>query len=378
MLIVTAAVTALIGVLSFLLCQCSLVWLRHRKFQRQHQCFPPRRFPQRELLLGINLMLQNVKCWKEGRLLACLRQRFVETGDTYSATVAGSRMIFTVEPANIKAIFSDKFVDFDAGWIRRRAFAPAIGDVLITADGPRWRHQRSMLRPAFNKQQFSDYGFFDADISELIARIPNDGSTIDLSPLFHAHAITLASRLLFDEAMSSINPEFGEASDRFIEAFAQVNKGIELRVRLGRFLPLQPRDHSFEAGCRIVHEYADTFVQKALGYRKSWVAKDINEGDGNKERYVFLRELAKNITDPAELRNHLLGMLLVGSETTANLLAGCFSMVSPRPELWSKLREEALAIETLDSETVNAFKSLRNLFNEGTPSHFDEVLETLD
>lgn len=336
MLIVTAAVTGLICAFSYLLSLRSIIWLGHRKFQRQHQCFPPRRLRQRERLLGIDLMLQNVKCWKEGRLLARLRQRFVEVGNTYSATVAGSHMIFTIEPANIKAIFSDKFDDFDAGWIRRRAFAPSIGDVLITADGPRWRHQRSMLRPAFNKQQFSDYGFFDTDISDLIARIPDDGSTIHLSPLFHAHAITLASRLLFDEAMSSINPEFGEASDRFIEAFAQVSEGNELRVRLGRFLPLQPRDRSFEAGCRIVHEYADTFVRKALGYRKTWVAKDVDEGDGVKDRYVFLRELAKNITDPTELRNHLLGMLLVGSETTANLLAGSFSMVATRPELWSK------------------------------------------
>ena len=338
------------------------VILRHRKFQRLHQCLPARRLPQREHLLGLDLLLENLRCWKAGTLLNQMQSRFRRAGNTYSATIAAQKYIFTIEPDNIKAVFADRFNDFDAGWLRRRSFAPAIGDVLITADGPRWRHQRAMLRPAFNKQQFSDYGFFKDDIDGLVACIPFDGSTVNLAPLFHVHALTLASRLLFDEPIGSLNPEFTESSDRFLTAFAQVNKGLERRLRLGRFLPLQPRDYSYEAGCKVVHEYADSFVNRALEYRKVWESQSFDATGG---RYVFLREVAKEISDPTELRNHLLGMLLVGSQTSPNLLTGCLGLLSNRPEVWNKLREEALDIQTLSSETVSAFKSLRNLINEG-------------
>ena len=294
-----------------------------------------------------------------------MKLRFQQAGNTYSATVAGNRAIFTIEPENIKAVFADRFDDFDAGWLRRRTFAPTFGDVLITADGARWRHLRAMLRPAFNKQQFSDYQFFQTDIEHLISRIPNDGSTTDVAPLFYAHALTLASRLLFDEPMASLNPEFAESSERFIKAFAQVNEGLERRVRWGKLLPLQPRDYSFEAGCKVVHEYADSFVQKALSYRKLWKLSGATLEDRKQNQYIFLRELAKDLADPLELRNQLLGMLLAGSETSASLLTGCVGLLSSRPEMWEELRKEALDIRIPSPESVTAFKALKNLIKEG-------------
>ena len=352
------------ALLGFVL-QLLLRKLRHRNFRLQHQCFPPRRLAQTERLLGLDLMFQNFKYWKKGKLLELLRRRFHQAGNSYSATVAGSHLVMTIEPNNIKTIFADRFEDFDAGWIRRRAFAPLFGDVLITADGPRWRHQRSMLRPAFNKQQFSDYKFFEKDIDRLIARIPTDGSTVDLAPLFHVHALNSASRLLFDEPMASLNPDFADSSERFLDAWKQVNRGSEIRVRLGKLMPLQPRDRPYEAGCKVTHEYADKFVQRALNFRQAAQALDDDGKNDSKNQYVFLQELAKECDDPLELRNHLLGMLLVGSETTANLLSGCLFLLSQRQDLWNSLRKEALHIGPLSSETVHSFKSMQNVFSEG-------------
>ncbi|KAL9024620.1 MAG: hypothetical protein Q9196_006386, partial [Gyalolechia fulgens] len=301
-------------------------------------------------------MLENIKSWKAGRLLDRLQSRFERAGNTYSATVAGSSMIFTIDPENIEAIFAENFNDFDTGWIRRRAFAPSIGDVLITADGSNWHKQRAMLRPAFNKQLYSDYTFYQPDIDQLIRVVPADGSTIDLAPLFYKHALTLASRLLFDEPMASLNPEFAASSGRFIEAFKRVNHGNERRVRMGRLLPLMPRDRDYEAGCKVIHKYGDLIVQKALAYKKSW---NPSRDDQTRDRYVFLQELAKEVDDPLELRNHLLGI-----ETTASLLSGCLGLLSSRPELWAKLRKEALDLGIPTSEGVKSFASLNHVINE--------------
>ncbi|KAL8896090.1 MAG: hypothetical protein Q9207_007884 [Kuettlingeria erythrocarpa] len=349
----------------YLLYRRVLLYIQQRKFQERHQCRPAHALPQYERLLGVGLMLENVKSWKAGRLLERLQSRFHRASNTYSATVAGNNVIFTIEPENVKAIFSEQFDDFDVGWIRRRAFAPSIGDVLITSDGAKWHQQRAMLRPAFNKQQYSDFAFYEGDIDQLLQAIPGDGSTIDLAPLFYKHALTLASRLLFDEPMATLNPDFAASSDRFIEAFGRVNRGNERRILLGRLLPLMPRDRDYEAGCQVIHEYGDNIVQRALAYRKSWASSGVAEGCGKpRDRYVFLQELAKEIDDPLELRNHLIGMLLVGSETTASLLTSCLGLLSGRPQLWARLRQEAQDLGIPTSESVKSFASLSNVINE--------------
>ncbi|KAL9627082.1 MAG: hypothetical protein Q9204_006823, partial [Flavoplaca sp. TL-2023a] len=324
-------------------------------------------YPQWDRLLGLDIMLQSFKAAKAARLLDDLRSRFRLMGNTYSATIAGNNYIFTMEPQNIKTIFADRFDDFDAGWQRRRAFAPSIGDVLISADGARWHQQRAMLRPAFKKQLFSDYSFYERDIDRLIRQIPHDSTTIDLAPLFYTHALNLASKLLFDESLATLNPDFGTSSDRFVEAFKNVNNGNQRRLRMGRLLPLMPRDCLYEDSCRVVHEYGDIFVQRALEYRQWWdlnALKELKGGIKPQERYVFLQEIAKNIDDPRELRNHLLGMLLVGSETTASLLSGCFSILSNRPQLWAELHQKAIHIGVPNSDDIRNFDSLNHVINE--------------
>ena len=105
--------------------QSAALYLKRRKFQKDHGCLPPPKLPQIERLIGFDKMLENLDCWKRKTFLACQRSRFNTVGATYRANIAGSPTLFTVEPGNIKAIFSDRFDDFDVGWLRLRAFAPA-------------------------------------------------------------------------------------------------------------------------------------------------------------------------------------------------------------------------------------------------------------
>lgn len=153
--------------------------------------------------------------------------------------------------------------------------------------------------------------------------------------------------------------------DSFVEAFHAVNKGTQSRIRMGQFMALMPRDHDWEAGCKVLHEYGDIFVERALKYQESWRTRGADVGGKIQDRYVFLQELAKQITDPKELRNQLLGILLVGSETTASLLAGCVSLLSNRPTLWTKLHKEAVDLGIPNNESVKAFTSLNYVINEG-------------
>lgn len=349
----------------------SRLYLARRKFQREHRCVPPPRLPQIDRLLGIDTMWENVHYWKRKQYLSLQKFRYDTVGLTFSARVAGNSMIFTIEPENFKAIFADKFEDFDVGWQRLRAFRPAIGEVLITSDGARWHHQRRLIQPAFNRRQISDYKFFQQNLDTLISKIPRDKSTINLAPLFSAHAINLATRLLFDEPMSTLNPGFDSKPERFINAVRETNRGMEMRFRTGRLLPLMPRDHSFEAAKDIIHEYADAFVRKAVGYRKSWEQDGAESDDKGEDRYVFLRELAKESEDPLHLRNNMLGMLLVASESTASVLTSSLSVLSRRQDLWARMRSEVLSMGDVEPnyERIKTLTTLNYVINEGNNFH---------
>ena len=343
------------------------LYMARRKFQQEHRCLPPPRLPQIDRVLGIDTMLENMKSWKQKRYLALQKFRYETVGLTFSARVAGNSMIFTIEPENFKAIFADKFEDFDVGWQRLRAMGPVLGEVLITSDGARWHHQRALLRPAFNRRQISDHKFFQQDLDTLIAQIPRDRSTINLAPLFKTYAINLATRLLFDEPMSTLNPEFDSKPERFGDAARETNRGMEIRLRSGRLLPLLPRDHPFEAAKDILHEYADAFVRKAVEYRKIWEQGGAEQNEKGEDRYVFLRELAKESDDPLDLRNNMLGMLLVGSESTATMLTSALSVLSNRQDLWAKMRSEVLNIREVEPsyERIRALTTLNYVLNEG-------------
>lgn len=239
--------------------------------------------------------------------------------------------------------------------------------MLITSDGARWHSQKRLIQPAFNRRQISDYKFFQQDLDTLITKIPRDKSTINLAPLFNAHAINLATRLLFDEPMSTLNPEFDSKPERFVDAVREANRGMEMRFRAGRLLPLMPRDHPFEAAKDIIHEYADAFVRKAVGYRKSWEQDGAESDEKGEDRYVFLRELAKESEDPLHLRNHILGMLLVASESTASVLTSLLSVLSDRQDLWARMRSEVLNMPDVEPnyERIKTLTTLNYVINEG-------------
>ena len=340
--------------------------LQRHRFRHVHGCLPAPRLPQVESLVGLDTVLENLRALRGKCLLNIMKSRFTKAGNTYSATIAGNSMICTIEPENVKAVLAAQFDDFEIGWLRRQAMAPFLGEFIITSDGDNWHRYRTMLRPAFARRQITNYATFAHETDNLISRIPQDGSTVDLSPLFYRLALALGTKLLFDETMSSLKPGFEKATDEFVKAFQDVNSGIELRLRLGRLIPLMPRNHEFEASIAKVHEYGDAFVEKASKYQKR-DQEDEKDEKSSEERYVFLREIAEDIRDPVRLRDHLLGLLIVGSETTAGLLTNCLSILKDRRDLWAKMRAEVLQMEDQEPnyEQVRNLTLLNWVVNEG-------------
>ncbi len=68
--------------------------------------------------------------------------------------------------------------------IRKTVNQGWMGDGIFVSDGPIWKQSRTLLKPAFSKNQYGNLSSFDVHVKRLLALIPRDESTVDLQLLF--------------------------------------------------------------------------------------------------------------------------------------------------------------------------------------------------
>jgi cytochrome P450 len=168
---------------------------------------------------------------------------------------------------------------------------------------------------------------------------------------------------MFGESVGLMSEAASESATAFHDALDYAQQGTILRLRLGNLM-FAHRDSKFRDCCRMVHAYAQRFVDKALEHRQSGqLGAEKKTGDG---KYIFLRELARDTQDPVLLRDNIVNMLLAARDTTAGLLAFVFFALARRPDVWAKLRADVLAnyCEPLTYEAVTEMTYLRYVLQE--------------
>lgn len=177
------------------LCTASIYYLMSKWYRdskaRQHGCSPPRAYPHKDPLLGIDLFLQTGSAIQNHRYLSELTRRYTALGNTFSAKSLGSSSINSIEPENIRAVFSSNFKDWGVEAVRLPAQDPFCGRGFITTDGTAWEHSRSLLRPSFNRGTAINLPILKKYLEKIIYRIPRDGSTFDLQPMLFSLVCSL-------------------------------------------------------------------------------------------------------------------------------------------------------------------------------------------
>ncbi len=202
----------------------------------------------------------------------------------------------------------------------------------------------------------ADLDTFETHIQHFIAKIPRDGLTIDLQPLFFQLTLDSATEFLFGESVDVLRSPAGSEQQLFGQAFDYAQTELTGRTRLGPFLWLY-RNKEFDIACKRVHDFVDKFVFSALEYRRAYQAGEKSNDGQEKGKYIFANELALATGDPKQIRAELLNILLAGRDTTAGLLSNTFFVLARRPDVWAKLQSE---IALLEGKRPN-YEELRNM-----------------
>lgn len=290
---------------------------------------------------GFKLMKLIVEKQRNGEMPDYLYGRFLETGhDTVHFTMAGTPVVSTRDPENIKALLGTQFNDFILG-LRHRQFQILLGDGIFTLDGLGWKHSRAMLRPQFAREQVGHVRALEPHVQSLAKLIREaNGQEFDIQPLFFKLTIDSGTEFLFGESCESLREDEPGVADsgpavkrEFAKAFNISQSYLFMRAGFQKlyWIVNNPR---FWRNNKIVHEFADYYVHKALNSSPEEVEKFSNSG------YVFLYELAKQTRDPKVLRDQCLNILLAARDTTAGLLSFMFIELARNPQVFARLREE--------------------------------------
>ncbi|TVY83200.1 Cytochrome P450 monooxygenase fsdH [Lachnellula suecica] len=352
----------ILGVL--FLARQAISYISAARFKKRHGCKLARQIPQRETIIGYDFYRERVESSKNKTFLENTKKRHDTYGATWTASTMGRRFYSTIEPDNVKTVLATNFKEYGVG-SRLKAFGPLLGEGIFTTDGAQWEHSRALVRPNFTRAQVADLDTFETHIQKLIGKIPTNGSTIDLQTLFFQLTLDSATEFLFGETVASLTSPEGSPQQQFGKMFDLAQVRIGARARLGN-LVIFHRDPEFTAACKIVHNFVDGIINRALEKAEPVDMEKSIDGTGKKENYIFLTEMLKTTRDPKQLREELLNILLAGRDTTASLLSHTFHVLARRPDIWNKLKAEIdeLGGEKPDYETLRNLKYLKWVLNE--------------
>ncbi|KAL9061171.1 MAG: hypothetical protein Q9162_000316 [Coniocarpon cinnabarinum] len=273
----------------------------------------------------------------------------------------GSRSIFTIDPENLRTVFSTNFAHWGVESIRLRPMEPFCGRGFLTVDGERWQHSRKVFQPSFDRKAMADFSDLEVYLQKMMQSIPDDNSTVDMQPLLSSLYLDTTTLFLFGESFGQLSgvDAYGDVSRAFDEAMFGCGK----RIALGP-LGFLARSKKWLNACQKTRLFADKYVEKALSYRDS-----VTKPSTKAEKNVLLYSMAKQLDDKEQLRNSVLQAFQVAQSTTSLLVENVLWLASKHSGVWQTLRKEVLeqipdsALPTYDQ--LQRMSQLRKVITEG-------------
>lgn len=344
------------------------------KFTKKYGCDDPPTINSG--FMGIPMLREALTHMKNGTVLEYFMKRTREKDvRTYQLYLAQMKILFTIEPENIKAVLATQFNDFALG-SRHAHFLPLLGDGIFTLDSHGWKSSRAMLRPQFSREQISHVRTMEPHVQTLASHIrKNKGEVFDIQDLFFKFTVDTATEILFGESVYCLRdgtvpeqpPSDGfQGREHFNEAFNATQKVLATRAYSQSFYFLI-NTPEFRRCCKAVHGFARFYVDKAVNMDDETLEKKSQSG------YTFLYELAKTTKNPKVLQDQLLNIMVAGRDTTAGLLSFTLFELSRTPRVWEKLKNEVYShfgegseedIENILFESLKKCEYLKYVLNE--------------
>ncbi len=256
-------------------------------------------------------------------------------GDVVRFDIGPQPVFLISDPDGIRDVLVTHAKQFHKGRGLERAKV-ILGEGLLTSEEEFHLRQRRLAQPAFHRARIAAYGETMASYAERRSATWRDGKELDVSTEMAAYTLAVVGKTLFDADIEGEAPEIGEALTAALDTFnftmlpfgellLRLPMPATLRFRRGR-ARLDETIYRLIAERRRANDDRGDLLSMLL------LAHD-TEGDGS------------GMSD-LQLRDEVITLLLAGHETTANVLAWTFYLLSQNPEAESRLHAELDALGT--------------------------------
>ncbi|KAK5995320.1 Cytochrome P450 monooxygenase himC [Cladobotryum mycophilum] len=336
------------------------------RFSRQKGCQDAQsKEPVKDPFIGFDFIYECIFSKPIERYLEYTHQAFRTLGTTYVSKRWTWETTYTNDSRNIKHVLAVAFDDFELPRLRVSAMAGLLGSGIFTLNGHSWFASRGVLRTSIAKQdKEASIQKLERHFQALLGRIPNDGAVLDLQPLFFWLTMDFATEFLMGHSTNMLDPAASHGKEQqFVDDYLTCSTEIVKKMQLGPLQHFSFNPSAYRARKRIFR-YIEDFIDESL-QRKT------QSGAADMERDV-LSELADMTTDRKQLRDHILHILVAGRDTTASVLSNLFFVLSRKPNVYAKLREEVLSVagsEPATSSQLNQTEYLKWCVQESLRLH---------
>ena len=239
------------------------------------------------------------------------------------------------DPEGIKRVFLDNAANYEKPGFVRAALAPAIGEGLLTAEGPLWREQRKMMAPVFTPAALSGFNPIFAQVAERTADrwATSNNAVIDVAADATRTTFEVIDAALFSNEAGLSFEDSSHHLDALVAAPGEFRIGFLIGMPWLDQSPLQRRG---KIGRKVIIDHLADFIAR----------RQANPSPSADFMTRLLDAFAQQ-HDPktaAKLAlDNAVTFFVAGHETTANGLAWALYLLSQDPQAQAWAHEEAKA-----------------------------------
>lgn len=251
----------------------------------------------------------------------------------FSCFRMGPKLVYYVsDPDLIHDVLVTHHRSFGKTWLLRTV-SEALGNGMINSRGEINRRKRELVMPALVKPRVPGYAETMVHVADRTSRRWQDGATVDMVQEMVRLTMAIVTETLFGADIGDEADEVGCAITEIFEIYSRTRSPFGEIFERVRFLPARRRfDRATERLDATIYDLIDR-------RRRSGEERDDVLG-------VLLAardEEGRPMTD-RQLRDEAIAMFLAGHETTTNLLAWLWCLLSQYPEAEAELHDELDAV----------------------------------
>lgn len=218
-----------------------------------------------------------------------------------------------------------------------------LGDGLLTSEGDFWRRQRKLAQPAFHRESMEEFAHqMSYATRAMLTRWEAEDAKGDAGSSSDAFcALAEMMRLTFRIVgltlfSTDVDAEAQEVGQAMTVAMHHADDWAEALWNFPAWVPT-PKNVRFKSAMKTL----DSVVYRIIESRR---ADPTQKKDLLGMLMAAVDESGEGGMTDKQLRDEVITLVLAGHETTANLLAWTFYLLSSRPEITARIREEAKAV----------------------------------